>query len=118
MFGPLYDGRKICRRSNVPDSNVYSTRQTIPNCKPQRMVRWYDPLQLLRSGSSVLVSNVFGRHADHRLIEALGPRERSVSDLSVDENGHPRDEIGIDYVGDVGDGWNSTYAVAYYLARP
>lgn len=29
-----------------------------------------------------------------------------------------RNEIWIDYVGDVGDGWNSTYAVAHYLADP
>jgi len=29
----------------------------------------------------------------------------------------PRDSIWLDYVGDVGDGWNSTYAIAYYLAE-
>jgi hypothetical protein len=29
----------------------------------------------------------------------------------------PRDSIWIDYVGDVGDGWNSTYAIACHLAE-
>ena len=29
-----------------------------------------------------------------------------------------RQEIWIDYVSDVGDGWNPTYSVAYSLARP
>ena len=33
------------------------------------------------------------------------------------DSAQPRESIWIDYVGDVGDGWNSTYAVAYYLAE-
>src|SRR5207253_2712653 len=30
----------------------------------------------------------------------------------------PRDEIWFDYVADTGDGWNSTYAIAYHLTQP
>ena len=32
--------------------------------------------------------------------------------------GHDRDQIWIDYVADTGDGWNSTYAIAYWITRP
>jgi hypothetical protein len=32
--------------------------------------------------------------------------------------GRSRDEIWIDYVADTGDGWDSTYTVAYYLTQP
>ena len=30
------------------------------------MVRWYDPSQLLRTGTDVIVSEMLGRHADPR----------------------------------------------------
>lgn len=30
----------------------------------------------------------------------------------------PREELWLDYVADTGDGWDSTYAVAYYLTQP
>ena len=36
----------------------------------------------------------------------------------VIDRSKPRDEISIDYVADTGDGWDSTYAVAYYLTLP
>jgi hypothetical protein len=37
----------------------------------QRMVGWYDPPQLLRTGAFVLVSQQFALHADNREIQAL-----------------------------------------------
>ena len=80
--------------------------------KRQPMVRWYDPLQLLQTAGAVVVSSLFGRHSDHRLIEALMGDSATATDLS------DRDELVLDYVGDVGDGWNSTYAIAYHMTRP
>jgi hypothetical protein len=82
------------------------------------MVGWFDPGQLARTGVEVLVSTMFGRHADHRLVEALGRRDVEVHDYTRHEDGRPRQELWLDYVGDVGDGWNSTYAVAWALAQP
>jgi hypothetical protein len=78
------------------------------------MVAWYDPLQLLRTGLSVADSTLFGRHADFRLIEALGSPTIAIEDYT---EGGTRKEIWLDYVADVGDGWDSTYAVAYALAQ-
>jgi Calcineurin-like phosphoesterase len=89
-----------------------------PSQRP-RMIGWFDPGQLARTGTEVLVSALFGRHADYRLIEALADADRDPCDFTEHEDsGVPRDEIWIDYVADVGDGWDSTYAVAYYLTRP
>jgi hypothetical protein len=98
--------------------------------QPAPMVGWYDPIQLLRTGLQVFISTVFGQHADYRLIEALAPGSDDWYDYSqpyrlnpdgtevVDEHAPPRTELWLDYAGDVGDGWDATYAVAYYLAQP
>jgi hypothetical protein len=93
------------------------------------MVGWYQPSQLIRTGIAVAISTIFGRHSDHRLIEALGstPTETYYDYTCYDRDDHGlcapdraerREEIWLDYVGDVGDGWDSTYAIAYYLAQP
>ena len=95
------------------------------------MVGWYDPGQLAQTAVEVAISTIFGRHSDHRLVEAMaaGDDDEDFYDYTCyyKDNGKeicepepakPRDSIWIDYVGDVGDGWNSTYAVAYYLALP
>jgi hypothetical protein len=98
-----------------------------------RMVDWYNPVQLARTAGEVAVSTLFGRHSDYRLIEALAdPSERPTfydhtyyykrgrQDEYHLDLARPREddrEIWIDYVADVGDGWNPTYAVAYQLAQ-
>jgi Calcineurin-like phosphoesterase len=82
------------------------------------MVGWFDPGQLARTGVEVLVSTMFGRHADHRILEALGQQGFTLYDYTQRADGGPRDSLWLDYVGDVGDGWNSTYAIAYALAQP
>ena len=40
------------------------------NCKPAKMVRWFDPLLLLKAGIKLVVSNIFGNFADRREIMA------------------------------------------------
>jgi hypothetical protein len=62
---------------------------------------------------------MFGRHSDYRLLEALASADQQeFFDYAVDERGRQRDEIWIDYVSDTGDGWNSTYSIAYWITRP
>lgn len=78
-----------------------------------KMVEWYRPSQLLRTAINVVISGIFGRHADFRLIEALETPDIRVQDYS-DQGAEP---FWIDYVADLGDGWNSTYAVAYYVSQ-
>lgn len=83
------------------------------------MVGWFDPGPLISTGFDVLVSTMFGRHSDYRLLEALATSDQDDDfDYTKNEDGTPRGEIWIDYVADTGDGWNSTYAIAYWITRP
>lgn len=117
-------------------ARVYICQFNVIEQRP--MVGWYDPFQLARTGGDVVVSTLFGKNADYRLMEALatgiqtqpydhtrtwraGGKERD-EPYPPDKDGHAqgelREEIWLDYVGDVGDGWDSTYAIAYALALP
>ncbi len=73
------------------------------------MVRWFDPHQLLDTASRVVASGVWSSYSDGREFQALVPSgsyDRSQSD-----------DLWLDYVSDLGDGWNSTYTVARLLAQ-
>ena len=98
-----------------------------------KMVGWYDPSQLLDTAKKTAISTTVGKFADPRLgmadpkpgkifdyskeltetKEIIAPNE----DIFAPNENTERSEIWIDYVADVGDGWNPTYAVAYTLAR-
>ena len=101
-----------------------------PRAKQWPMVGWYDPRQLAKTGVEVAISTIFGRHSDHRLVEAMASGDHQDrfydytcyynddgKDICESDPTRPRNSIWIDYVGDVGDGWNSTYAIAYHLAE-
>ena len=98
--------------------------------KLPKMVSWYDPRLLARIGVRTVISNVFGQYADQRLIQAVtDPAEDGEAIARYDfrdpnaEEPHKRirvDETGaywIDYVADVGDGFDPTYTAAYLLAQ-
>lgn len=103
-----------------------------PSISQKKMVGWFAPSQLAKTGIEVAISTIFGRHSDHRLVEAMASADDDQQsfydytfyylddgkDLCEPNLQHPRNSIWIDYVGDVGDGWNSTYAVAFYLGEP
>lgn len=72
------------------------------------MVRWFDPHQLVDTARRVLVSGVFSSYADKR-----GEQAREPAGV-VDRSGQA--DLWLDYVADLGDGWNSTYTVARLLA--
>jgi len=72
------------------------------------MVRWLDPHQLLDTAVRVLLSGLLGTYADPRQLQALDAIE--THDRS---NGT---ELWLDYVADLGDGWDSTYTIARLLA--
>lgn len=81
------------------------------------MVGWYDPRVLAHSGYQLAIANIFGRHSDTRLIEALASQPQAEFDYSCQEGGAEGD-FWLDYTADIGDGWNSTYAIADAIARP
>jgi len=77
------------------------------------MVGWYDPRVLAHSAYKLVIANIFGRHSDTRLIEALASQPQNEFDYSAAQG-----DFWFDYVADIGDGWNSTFAVADAIARP
>jgi hypothetical protein len=95
-----------------------------------KMVSWYEPRLLARIGVRTIISAVFGQYADQRLIQAVTDpcddealcTRYDYSDANAGED-HRRiaaDETGafwIDYVADVGDGFEPTYTMAYLLAQ-
>ncbi len=80
--------------------------------RPAKMTPWYDPRQLARTAVKVAVSTTLGQHADARLVETLASPQHVIHDQYQNQA-----EIWIDYVADLGDGWDSTYTVAYHVAQ-
>jgi hypothetical protein len=76
----------------------------------ERMVEWLGPTGLVVTGVNVVLSGVFGRYADKRELEGAIKREDPIR-YTDDE------DLWIDYVADSGDGWSSTYAVAWLLCQ-
>jgi hypothetical protein len=74
-------------------------------------VRWFDPRTLLLTGKLVAISSVFGTYADKREAQAAAATE------PFHDHSGP-DDTWIDYVSDLGDGFNATYTLAYLLAQP
>jgi hypothetical protein len=79
--------------------------------RPARMTGWFNPKVMSQSALMLLTANIFGRHSDTRLIEALGSQPQDVFDYSGQAG-----DFWLDYVADLGDGWNPTYAIADALA--
>ena len=86
------------------------------------MVGWFDPPMLLDIARQAIVSALFGQYADRRLMQAaldpttnkeLARRAELTADLPRDKEG----AVWVDYVADLGDGFDSTYAIAYLLGR-
>jgi len=78
-----------------------------------KMVDWYNPAQLVNTGIQALVSSTLGRMIDPRtLIGAEGSNSECVFDYS------DQDEFSFDYIADTGDGWDSTYTMAYLTTAP
>ena len=74
------------------------------------MVRWFDPGQLAGTGIQALLSSIFGAFADKRETQAALHKSQ-IRDYTE------QDEIWIDYIADLGDGWNPTYTMAKLLVR-
>ena len=81
--------------------------------RPAPMTGWFDPGVMSQTAVMLLTANIFGRHSDTRLIEALGSQPQGAFDYSGQDG-----DFWVDYVADLGDGWNPTYAVASAMAAP
>lgn len=78
----------------------------------QPMVDWLAPAQLAATGIKAMLSGIFGAYADKRdVMAALDPQPEA--HVYTD-----REEMWIDYVADLGDGFDATYTLATLLAAP
>jgi hypothetical protein len=76
-----------------------------------RMVSWYDPRALIGIAIRDGIAAVFGTYADKRDQQAVLP-------TPADPGFGTRDELWFDMVGDMGEAFDPTYAVAWHLAQP
>jgi hypothetical protein len=81
---------------------------------PRRGVPWLSPPLLAGTAVRVGMAGLFGAYLDKREMQnALDCRIFDESG-TVDESG----ELWLDYIADLGDGFNATYSIAYLLAQP
>lgn len=81
--------------------------------KRKPMVDWLKPSQLATTALKTALSITFGAYADKREVQAaLDPTAPVPFDYSQS------DELWVDYVADAGDGFDSTYAIAWLAAQP
>ncbi|HYO61260.1 MAG TPA: metallophosphoesterase, partial [Actinomycetota bacterium] len=78
--------------------------------RAKRMVRWFSPRELSSAGLRVVLSAIFGAYADKRELQAALD-EPDVIDCTAGP------AAWVDYVSDLGDGFDPTYSIAYLLAR-
>ncbi|WP_298321688.1 metallophosphoesterase [Haloactinopolyspora sp.] len=76
---------------------------------PQKPVPWLNPGLLAGTAVRVALAHLFGGYLDKRELQAVLPS--AVDDHSGAE------ELWIDYVADLGDGFDATYSIAHLLAR-
>lgn len=88
-----------------------------------RMTRWFSPPLLLKLLNNVIVSSMFGQYADRRLIiaalDTVCGDDHFARATALREAFKPDVDgaVWIDWVADLGDGFDSTYAVASLLGR-
>lgn len=87
------------------------------------MVRWFNPSLLLDTARQAVASALFGQYADRRLIQAAldtagDNRCAARADISQRIQKGEDGTVWVDFVADLGDGFDSTYAIAYLLSRP
>ena len=92
-----------------------------------QMVDWFDPSLLAKVGVRSIISATLGQYTDQRLIQAATDNESEKALAArYDYSGANAGSAGllpetdgavwIDYVADLGDGFEATYAMAYLLA--
>ncbi|KUL22371.1 metallophosphoesterase [Actinoplanes awajinensis] len=78
---------------------------------PASPVAWLSPVQLAGTGLRVALSSIQGGYLDKRELQASFPDE-------VHREIGPDGDCWIDFVADLGDGFDATYSIAYLLAQP
>ncbi|TDC72793.1 metallophosphoesterase, partial [Micromonospora sp. KC606] len=78
---------------------------------PRRPVPWLAPFLLISTGIRTLLAMLFGAYLDKRELQ-------NALDARISRQVGPDGGLWLDYVADLGDGFNATYSIAYLLAQP
>ncbi len=109
-----------------------SLPEQVADFEPRPMVAWFAPGQLLRTAFRSLFAQVIASYVDRRETQAALPpcldppddrlpcpgsafRGLVDADFTAREG---KQEVWIDYIADLGDGWDPAYTMALLLARP
>lgn len=77
---------------------------------PRKAVRWLNPGLLISTGIRTLLAMLFGAYLDKRELQ-------NSLRADVPQQVGPDGGLWLDYVADLGDGFDATYSVAYLLGR-
>jgi hypothetical protein len=112
VAGAIGDKMSLFKSKNLDDWTQY-----------KGMVHWFSPMVLFKTLEQVIPSTLFEKYADGRLIhaalDAIAPDSiietccGGAKGLCGDNNG----PFWVDYVADLGDGFDSTYAIAYLIGQ-
>ncbi|BCY05206.1 metallophosphoesterase [Actinoplanes sp. L3-i22] len=75
-------------------------------------IGWLAPLLLLSTGLRALLAILFGAYMDKRELQ------NALDDDYFDHSRTADGELWLDYVADLGDGFDATYSIAWLLAQP
>jgi hypothetical protein len=92
-----------------------------------QMVDWFDPGLLAKVGVRSIISATLGQYTDQRLIQAATDNDSEAAlKVRYDYSGanaanggiapEPDGSVWVDYIADLGDGFEATYAMAYLMA--
>ncbi|MEZ5816489.1 MAG: phospholipase D family protein [Hyphomicrobiaceae bacterium] len=113
------------------DTTGYQLLSRLRRGELAQMVDWFDPGLLVKIGIRDIISGTIGQYADQRLMQAASDPVASEAELvarydysdPTAKEQHKRvavdHEAGVwvDYVADLGDGFEATYSVAHLLAH-
>src|SRR5690606_18990362 len=77
--------------------------------EPRPPVRWLGPVLLAATGARVVLAEQFGAYLDKRELQNAFPKV-------IHDHSHS-DDFWLDFVADLGDGFNATYSIAYLLGQ-
>ncbi|WP_438941462.1 metallophosphoesterase family protein, partial [Micromonospora deserti] len=77
---------------------------------PRKPVPWLAPILLISTGIRTLLAMLFGAYLDKRELQ-------NSLDARIGRQVGPDGGLWLDYVADLGDGFNATYSVAYLIAQ-
>ena len=97
------------RPEGCPERPV-SDDPTVIGFHKRPMVSWFAPKEMLSTGMRLVLASIFGSYADRRELQA------ALADPHVADYSN-REEMWLDYIADTGDGFDSTYTMAYLLAK-